>query len=323
MTAGSGRRTVFLTGATGAMGLAATEALVEAGHAVVGVARSPAGADALRTLGARPVELDLFDGSQVRAAMRGADAVVHFATKVPEGFAALKPRAWATNDRLRRDGTRILLAAAAEHGIQRVIFESLALAYPDRGDEWIDERVQLRPATGFMRTVLEAEAMLKAFRQRGGEPVSLRYPRIYGPGRASRAFLASVAKRQIPIVGSGTNFFSSIHTDDVGTTVVAALDVAPGVYNVGDDEPVTQRQYMAGLAEALGAPAPRRVPYPVTRVLMGRLANVLTASQRVSTQRFREATGWRPRFRSVLEGWPDVVRREAASDGGLRTSAAS
>ncbi|MPZ99862.1 MAG: NAD-dependent epimerase/dehydratase family protein [Dehalococcoidia bacterium] len=310
MTTETGRRRVFLTGATGSMGFAAARAMIELGHEVHGVSRSPVGAEALRALGATPLTVDLFDADAVREAMRGTDAVAHFATKIPEGFAMLKPGAWRMNDRLRDEGTRHLIAAAEANGIRRFVFESLALAYPDSGDEWIDESVQLHAHTGFMRTVLQAEDMLDAFGRRGGEPVSLRFPRIYGPGRASDGFMAMVQKRQMPIVGPGANFTSAIHTDDVGTAVAAALTVAPGVYNISDDGPMRQREAMQHIARTLGAPAPRRMAYPVARMVMGRLANAAVASQRVSNRRFREATGWQPRFPSAIEGWPDVVRRQ-------------
>src|SRR5690606_632067 len=196
------------------------------------------------------------------------------------------------------------------NGIRRFIFESLALAYPDRGDEWIDESTALSPITPWVRTAIEAEAMLNEFGRGGGEPVNLRFPRTYGPGRASGTLIDSVRRRQMPIIGSGTNFVSSIHTDDVGTAVAAALSVAPGTYNVSDDEPLPQREYLQHAADALGAPAPRRMAYPVARMVLGKLAVMASVSQRVSSAHFREAAGWEPRFRSAAEGWPDVVRRQ-------------
>ena len=302
-------RTVFVAGATGSMGLAAVEALRSAGHEVVGVARSEEGGSELRRLGASAVKVDLFDTKALTAAMHGADAVVHFATKIPQGKAMLKAANWKQNDHLRRGGTRALLEAARQNGIRRFIFESLAMAYPNGGADWLDETVPLAPQVTFMQSVLDAEAMLAEFGREGGEPVALRYSRIYGPGRASDGFLDVVAQRGMPIIGTGENYVSSIHTDDVGTSVVAALGATPGVYNVSDDEPVWQRDYVTTLANALMAPSPRRVPTWMARMLMGRATGVMTSSQRVSNRRFREETGWAPAFRSVEEGWPNVVRR--------------
>jgi len=300
-------RHIFIAGATGSMGLAATRALLAAGHRVTGLARTDDSAATLRALGATPARVDIFDELALTEPTRGADAIVHFATKVPDGMGAMKPGAWRTNDRLRREGTRALLAAAQANGIRRVIFESLALAYPDSGEEWIEESTPLKPHTGFMRSVVEAEAMLNQFGEQGGEPVNLRYARIYGPGRASDGFMQLVMKRQMPIVGDGNNFQSSVHIEDVGSSVVAALRSTPGTYNVGDDEPLRQAELMQHIASTLGAPAPRQLPYPLARTLMGKLANAVTASIRISNRKLHEETGWAPAIPSAREGWPQVA----------------
>lgn len=309
-TNGSQRR-VFLTGATGAIGLPATRALVAAGHVVLGVARSEEGAAVLRSLGATPVRVDLFDPAAVLTATRDANVIAHFATKIPQGADARRPEAWEENDRLRRDSARILIAAAEMHGIRRFIFESIALAYPHRGEQWIDESVALQPLLPQMRSAVDAEALLQEFGRRGGEPVILRYPHLYGPGRASSGLLAAVAAGRMPVVGAGDNFISSVHVDDAGASLVAALTVAPGVYNVGDDQPLCLRDYMTAVARALDAPPPPGLALTDARTLMGEFATVLAASQRIANTRFRTATGWRPRVPSALDGWPDVVRRHA------------
>jgi nucleoside-diphosphate-sugar epimerase len=302
------RQIVFLTGATGAMGLAVTRALTAAGHEVRGVTRSAEGAATLKSLGATPVEVDLFDPRAVRTAMRGSTSVAHFATKIPMGFAALKPGAWAENDRLRIEATRNLLAAAAENGVGQFIFESFYGAYPHRGEDWIDEEVPLQPTAGFMKSIVDAEAMVNEFGARYGGAVVLRFARIYGAGRASDAFTSMVQKRQMPVVGAGANFVSSVHIDDVGSAVLHALTVSAGTYNVADDEPMRQAEYNQHVAQVLGARPPRRFPAVAARIMMGRAANALVASQRISNRRFREATGWHPRYRSAREGWVAVAR---------------
>lgn len=302
------KRRVFLTGATGAMGLAATRELVAAGHEVIGTTRSRPGAAVLAELGAIPVEVDLMDVPGLRKSMEGVDIVAHFATSIPRGLAAVKRAAWSTNDALRREATVALMEAAQSTGVRRFIFESIALAYPDRADVWIDESEQLVEVSPVMQTAIEAEAMLERFGSRGGEALSLRFGRLYGPGRASEDFITAMRKRQLPIVGSGANFVSSIHAADVGSALVAALDAPPGVYNVVDDEPCTQRAYLEAAATALAAPPPRRIPEVLASVMLGHLTRVLTVSQRVSNRRFRQVTGWTPRYRSVAAGWPEVAK---------------
>lgn len=298
---------VFLTGATGAIGLAATRELVAAGHEVVGVTRTREGAATLLDLRATPVEVDLFDREAVRDAVAGSDVIAHFATSIPSGNDATKARAWELNDRLRGLGTSNLILAAEATGARRFVFESISLAYPDGGDDWIDESWELDPVAPMMRSAVDAEAMVARFGERGGEAVSLRFGRLYGPGRASSGLVEAVRGRQMPIVGNGRNHVSSIHADDAGAAVAAAVDVPPGAYNVVDDEPLTQRDWMAAAVAALDAPAPRRVPYPLARLVAGKAARVLSVSHRVSNARFRDASGWTPHYPSVHAGFATLA----------------
>ncbi len=73
---------VFVAGASGAIGSRLVPQLIDAGHDVVGTHNSPASAELLRTLGAKPVMLDLLDAGAVRTAVLEAEpeAIVHQAT---------------------------------------------------------------------------------------------------------------------------------------------------------------------------------------------------------------------------------------------------
>src|SRR5436190_13272756 len=73
---------VFVTGASGAIGVPLVRQLVERGHEVIGTHHSPGSAEKIRALGARPVMVDLLDPGEVRRAVLEAapDAIVHEAT---------------------------------------------------------------------------------------------------------------------------------------------------------------------------------------------------------------------------------------------------
>lgn len=307
MTIETQHQQIFLTGATGAMGLEATKSLVAAGHRVVGTTRSDAGARTLTDLGATSVQLNLLDGPALRRAMGGSDVVAHFATSIPGGFRATRRRAWRPNDQLRGDGTAAVIAAAEATGIRRVIFESISLAYPDRGNDWIDESEPLQPVSPVMTSALEAEQQLSEFQNRGGEAVCLRFGRLYGAGRASAELISALRTRSMPIVGAGGNLVSSIHVADVGRAVTAALRVGPGVYNVVDDEPLTQADLLREAAAHLNAPEPRRIPLLIGQFLLGHVARVLTVSHRVSNRKFRQSSGWSPYLVSARHGWRSIV----------------
>jgi hypothetical protein len=94
-----------------------------------------------------------------------------------------------------------------------------------------------------------------------------------------------------------------IHLDDTGSAIVAALKAPAGTYNV-TDETITRREQMDALARAVGVKHLVAAPEALTKV--GPLSYI-ARSQRVSNKRFKDATGWRPRYPTVNEGWPAVV----------------
>jgi 2-alkyl-3-oxoalkanoate reductase len=111
---------------------------------------------------------------------------------------------------------------------------------------------------------------------------------------------------------------SHLHVEDAASAIEAALNAAPGVYNVTDDEPVTTAEALSTVADLLGAPRPRRVPVAMARLAAGPAAGLLSVSHRVSNRRLRDATGWSPKYPSVLEGWRSVVEARAADRRSLR-----
>jgi nucleoside-diphosphate-sugar epimerase len=297
----------FVTGATGAVGRPAVRALLDAGHQVRGVARTPERAAALEAAGAEPVVADLFDHDGLVAAVAGSDAILHLATNVPSlskmGFLP----AWKTHNRLRTESTRHLLDAAHIHGVRRFVKESITFTYPDRGAEWIDESVPPDERAKALAPTLEGERLVLAFHGAVGDGVVLRFGLFYGPDARSTDEALRVARVHLaPAVGRPDGYVSSIHVDDAGSAVVAALGAPAGVYNVVDDEPLTRREYADAFAAAFDLPHLRISPAGTLRAVAGRSARALTASQRVSNRRFREATGWAPAYRSAREGWAAI-----------------
>src|SRR4051812_8053794 len=109
---------VFVTGATGVIGRRVVPLLISEGHRVTAVARSPQQRAQFAGLGAVPVELDLFAREAVRRAVAGHDAIVNLATHLPRGFKSFFPAAWATNDRIRRVASNLLVDGAIAGGVQ-------------------------------------------------------------------------------------------------------------------------------------------------------------------------------------------------------------
>jgi nucleoside-diphosphate-sugar epimerase len=138
--------------------------------------------------------------------------------------------------------------------------------------------------------------------------VVLRFGLFYAADAPStRAAVALARRRLFPVLGAGDHFVSSIHVDDAAAATVAALAVPAGVYNVVDDEPLPQREYVRALTDAFGFRPARRLPLWAARLLLGAGIDALTRSQCVKNTMFKAVTTWTPRYPSVRQGWRAVA----------------
>lgn len=153
---------IFLAGASGAIGLRLVPLLLDAGHDVAGLTRSPRKAATLRALGAEPVVADVYDASALEEAVRGfgPDLVMHQLTDLPDHASEIAAGR-AANARMRVEGTDNLLAAARQAGARRLLAQSIAWEIPGEG----------------AKAVAHLEQATLDF---GG--VVLRYGQFHGPG---------------------------------------------------------------------------------------------------------------------------------------------
>jgi nucleoside-diphosphate-sugar epimerase len=301
---------IFIAGATGVIGRRVIPHLVKAGHQVTGAARTPGNRTAIERMGAASASVDLFAPATLTGALRGQETVINLATHVPPSSRVFLPGAWRETDRIRRVGAANLMQAALSGGAKRFIQESFAPVYPDRGEEWIDERMPIRPVR-YNRTVLDAEAAAERFTASGRTGIALRFAFLYGADSDyTRDTIRLVRKGWAPSLGRPEGFISSVSHDDAAEAVVAAVGAGTGVYNVVDDEPMRRRAFFGSLAEALGVPAPRLPPAWLTRVT-GSLGELMGRSLRISNRKLRTETGWAPRYPSMREGWGAVVNELA------------
>ena len=216
-------QTVFLAGATGAIGRRLSLLLVRAGYRVVGTTRTREGADALETLGVEPVILDIFDQpATVRAVTEAKPQVI---INQLTALSALKTgavaQAIASNARIRSEGTPILVRAAREAGARRLISQSIAWLYAAGRTPHVEED-PLKPAKGEGAVSVSGvmaleEATLTAAPVEG---VVLRYGWLYGPGTGSEA-------------PSGS---PGVHVDAAAQAALLSIDRAPArsVFNLAE-----------------------------------------------------------------------------------------
>ena len=295
---------VAVTGATGVIGTSAVRALVAAGHDVVALARTPEKADRVRALGAAPVVTGLGDHDGLVGLFEGADGVCNFATSIPVGYAGVLPGAWRTNDRLRIDGVRRVVAAARDAGVRRIVQESISFLYADHGDDWVTESspLDITPAT---EPATVAEAQVQEYRCDSRVGVVLRFGLIVGDDAMTRWQLRSAARGRPIGMGHPEGWLHPVHTHDLGPAVVAALTAPSGVYNVGA-EPVQRGDYVQAYAHAVGRDSLGFLG-PMLSKLAGSRAEPLARSLRVSSDHFTASTGWSPQHVKFDSTWFDAV----------------
>nr|WP_292571507.1 NAD(P)-dependent oxidoreductase [Mesorhizobium sp.] len=304
---------IAVTGATGVIGRRTVPLLLATGHQVTAVVRSHSRRRQLLPAEVQAINASLFDIDQLTTTFGGHDVVINLATHIPSSMFSMMFRSgWKQNDRIRSVGSRTVADAAAAAGVNVLIQESVALAYPSSGASWIDESVPLQPPAN-ARSVLDAEASVANFAAGAGRGVALRFAAFYGPDADQTKMMArSVRAGWAPLPGARDSYISSISHDDAARAVVASLEAPSGAYNVSDDHPVTRDEFFAVVAKTLRVKPPRMLPAWTAR-LMGIVGEALIRSTRVSNGKLKAATGWIPATPSVAEGLPAAV--EAALKG--------
>lgn len=316
---------IFVAGATGVIGRALVPRLVARGHEVVGMTRSPSKQDLLRELGARPVVADALDPDAVAAAVAAAEpeVIVHELTALggkmgirdarhPERFEGA-----ILTGRLRTEATDHLLAAGRAVGARRFVAQSFgAFRFSRTGGPVLNEDDPIDPGVpgvgGLAQPGLEAILYLEqAVTTIGwGEGLALRYGGLYGPGTSvsldpDAPFSGPVCRRRFPIIGKGEGITSYVHVDDAAAATAIAVERGePGVYNVVDDEPAPQREWLPVLAQALGAKPPRHLPRWPARLLAGEMATaMMTEAKGSSNVKAKRELGLELRYPSWRQGF--------------------
>ena len=300
---------IFVTGATGVLGRPVVQQLTQAGHHVRGLARSQQNVTLLRTLGAEPVSGDLWNDALLSDVMRSSDAVLHLATNIPSLTTVRRRDALRETNRIRREGMRRIATHALNTRVRTIVYPSLCFIYPESGDRWIDATNSDPVATDFYRATFEAEEETRRIANAGGRAVILRMGFFYGPTSSQSVAQMQCARWGIATVPDAADVYHPfLAIDDAARAVTTALERAPdGTFDiVGDDPPTTQAINQA-MAAAVGRKRLRSLPDSLARRTFGSGGfAVFARSQRVSNQRFKEATGWQPQV-TLADGWQAVA----------------
>lgn len=298
---------ILVTGATGLIGRRICESLIAEGYRAIGLSRSPE-----RFHGSPAIEMLAWDplaGPPDNGTLEGVDAVVHL---LGEPIAA---RRWSDAQKRRIVDSRVLGTRNLVQGLTAMKRKPTALIsgsavgfYGDRSDEELDE--QSPAGRGFMAEVCtewEREAARAA--NAGIRTVMVRTGVVLSrEGGALEMMLRPFKMGLGGSLGAGRQWFPWIHIDDIDGIFRFALanPSVIGPVNGTAPAPVTNAEFTRLLARALHRPAFIPVPEFGLRAVMGEMAGVLLASQRVLPRAIL-AAGYRFRYATLAAALADLL----------------
>ena len=299
-------RTILLTGATGFVGSAVTRTLLAEGGTVVALVRSQAKAASLGT-GVRAVVGDMLEPRTYTQLAAEADAVVHAAQIRSSG------RISSGTIRKIKHANHVMttaLAEACKEAGKRFVYTGGCFVYGDHGSNWINESTPLNPLP-LGEADAEELTRLRDLHRQGLDVVTLSPGFVYGPGGNFKAgFYDQARKGQLRCIGSGDNYWSCVHVDDLAAAYAAALVHAePGdEYNIVDDSPLPLSSFVDQIAAMMGGKRKGDLPrWLASLVLGGPAVTSLTAAYRVDNSKAQDRLGWAPACSTVSEGLPPTL----------------
>ncbi len=163
---------IFLAGASGVIGQRLIPRLVQAGHVVGGMTRSPGKTELLRDLGAEPILCDVFDREALIQAVRDfkPDVILNELTDLPDDVAQISEHG-NLNARIRTEGNQNLIEAARQSGSPKILAQSVAWQLPDGPDALavaeLERSVLRERCCAELWTVLRARHLQRAATTRG------------------------------------------------------------------------------------------------------------------------------------------------------------
>ena len=237
---------VLVTGGTGFVGTHLVNRLLHEGHAVAVLARDPRKTHNRYNRPVEAVRGDVLDRASLEAAAAGRDAVVHLVGIIHEEGAR-------TFDRLHREATENVLAAAEAAGVSRYLHMSAMGTSDDAPSE-------------YGRTKAAGERAVRASRRSW---TIFRPSIVFGPGDGFVSLLAPIVRYNpgfIPVIGPGTTRFQPVSVRDVAHVFAAALakpETAGRTFELGGPEVFTLDQIYREIAAAVGKPGKPLVHFPL------------------------------------------------------------
>ena len=302
--------TVLVTGATGAIGRAVCRDLVVNGYLVMGLVR---GMDARARLpyAVIPTIGDVRYPGPWEHAIEQADILIHLALQRLPGTGP-KDRAFA--EREAHAITNVLdgIATYCRRHKKLMIHTFGALLFDPDPDGWARETSEISSGRGFGIRHKIAYPVFQRHRKRGLRAMSVNPAFVYGRGGwFEEGVLKPMSRGQSTVIGEGTQTMHYIEASDAASGYRLAIERGvPGEdYLLADDQPSTLGEFTSLVAREMGAPPPTPILEEDLVPILGAWAvEAYTTCPRVDSTKARRDLGWAPRYRTIQEGVPVVVR---------------
>ncbi|WP_294765861.1 SDR family oxidoreductase [uncultured Rhodoferax sp.] len=286
---------VFVTGATGFIGSAIVQELLAAGHQVLGLARTDAGAASLRAAGAEVHRGDLQDLDSLRRGAAMADGVIH--TAFNHDFSKFKANCEA-------DRSAIDALGSALRGSRRPLVITSGTGLLPSGRLGVESDVLAASATEVPRVASEEAAAALAVR--GVHVCVVRLPpSVHGVGdHGFVPLLIGIARQHgaSAYVGEGLNHWPAVHRLDAAQLYRLVLEkgVAGARYHGAAEGGVPFKDIATAIGQGLRLPVLAKTPEEAA-AHFGWFAHFAGLDNRVSSQHTRETLGWNPSGPGLLE----------------------
>jgi nucleoside-diphosphate-sugar epimerase len=295
---------IFMTGASGYIGGTVAERLIEANHAVSGLARTEAAAAKLRARGIAAVRGELSSHGVVRDAARAADAVVNCADASDPFVVAAIVEGLAGSGKafLHTSGSSVVGDKAAGKLSPRIHHEDTPREpLPEKIQRVAVDRAVLAAASDGVRSVVLCPALIYG-EGRGTNPDSIQVPSL----------IRQAVKSGIPrYIGAGENVWSTVHVDDVAALYLLALEAArPGAFFYVESGEASLKAIVESIARLVGAKRPAEgwsIDEAIAEWGPQAAWFSLGGNSRVNADKARKMLGWNPKgadlFREIEHGW--------------------
>ncbi len=279
---------ISILGANGVYARHLIPRLAARGHNIRALVRRPESATVAAQCGAEVRAADIYDPESVRAGVAGTDIAVNLATALGQGD-------FAANDRLRREGVPVFLAACQDAGVSRVLQQSIGMICGSGTDAWTDERDAMTAEEGTAAASAFAAtfAMEEAVRASSLDWLILRGGLFYGPGTGyDDGWFERARAGRLRMPGDGTAFMSLVHIADMAEATVETIERWPSreALIVADDDPPRWGDLFNYIAALAGAAPPEpggQLGFP---------------SNRLRNAKVKDLLGWAPHYPTHRSG---------------------